>query len=243
MLALVHVQEEYKKDDNLDIILIRNEYLIGKYNQKEKVKLKPVKNDAEALKALFDKNEKQYNNSNLVTNYIFFKEELIKTNIPLSDIFNAIKKLDVVDIKLKSSEDNPQLIFESLNSTGLDLSEADKVRNFILMKLPSDKQEEYYEKYWNIIEKNTKYNVSSFLRDYLTYKERKVPNINKVYFTFKDYVLRNNNISIEDILKELLTFSEYYNCFSEAKHKNKDINEILIYLNKLDVTVAYTFLL
>jgi uncharacterized protein with ParB-like and HNH nuclease domain len=243
MLALVHIQEETSRDGNLDINLIKNEYLIGKYNQKEKIKLKPVKNDAFALKALFDKNEYHYNNSNVVTNYIFFKEQLRQTDVTLTEIFNAIKKLDIVDIKLKTSEDNPQLIFESLNSTGLDLSEADKVRNFILMKLPVDKQNEYYEKYWNNIEKNTKYNVSSFLRDFLTFKERKVPNTNKVYFTFKDYFNKHEYITTEELLKELLTFSEYYNCIIEANFPNKGISEILVYLNKLDITVAYPYLL
>ena len=243
MLALVHTQEDFKKDENLDLNLIKNEYLVGKYNQKIRMKLKPVKNDAAAFKAIFEKDDKQYNNSNIVTNYTFFKEQLVKTEVSLSEIFNAIKRLDIVDIRLKVDEDNPQLIFESLNSTGLDLSEADKVRNFILMKLPSDKQYEYYEKYWNIMEKNTKYNVSSYLRDFLTYKEKKVPNINKVYFTFKEYIITNTIISTEEMLKELLKFSEYYNCIIESKHSNKNVNEILIYLNKLDVTVAYPFLL
>jgi uncharacterized protein with ParB-like and HNH nuclease domain len=242
MLALVHIQEECKKDEILDINLIKNEYLFGKYNKKEKVKLKPVKNDAAALKTLFDKNTKQYTNSNIVTNYLYFKDELLNIDIPLNEIFAAIKKLDIVDIKLKTSEDDPQLIFESLNSTGLDLSEADKVRNFILMKLPIDRQIEYYEKYWNVIEKNTKYNVSNFIRDYLTYKEKKIPNINKVYFVLKDFIL-NNDLSTEEILQDLLIFSEYYNCIIEANHPNKEINEILKYLNKLDITVAYPFLL
>lgn len=242
MLALVHIKEEFKINEELDINLLTNEYLIGKYNQKEKVKLKPVKNDAAALKCLFEKDFKAHSNSNIVTNYLFFKEQLKETSIPLNDIFSAIKKLDVVDIKLKVSEDNPQLIFESLNSTGLDLSEADKVRNFILMKLPSNKQNEYYEKYWNVIEKNTKYNVSNYIRDYLTYKERKIPNISKVYSVFKEYVL-NNALSTEEILKDLLIFSEYYKCIIEANHQNKKINEILTYLNKLDITVAYPFLI
>jgi uncharacterized protein with ParB-like and HNH nuclease domain len=160
MIALVHIQEETQKDDNLNIVEIRNEYLVGKYTNKEKVKLKPVKNDAVALKAVFDKSWKDYTTSNIVTNYLYFRELLQQTKIALNEIFSAIKRLDVVDIRLKSSEDDPQLIFESLNSTGLDLSEADKVRNFILMRLKGDKQNEYYEKYWNNIEKNTKYNVS-----------------------------------------------------------------------------------
>jgi uncharacterized protein with ParB-like and HNH nuclease domain len=242
MLAILHIQEETQKDNNLDANELKNEYLVGKYNQKEKIKLKPVKNDAIAFNSLFEKNEKQHGNSNVVTNYYYFKEELQKTGISLSDMFSAIKKLVIVDIQLKASEDDPQLIFESLNSTGLDLSEADKVRNFILMKLPGKTQGMYYEKYWNKIEQNTKYNVSSFLRDYLTYKERKIPNINKVYFVFKEYIVFNN-IQVEDYLKELLQFSEYYKIIIESIHLNSKINEMLTYLNKLDVTVAYPFLL
>jgi uncharacterized protein with ParB-like and HNH nuclease domain len=89
MLALVHTQEEMKKDINL----IKNEYLIGKYNQKGKVK--PVKNDTAALKTLFDKNEKLYNNSNIVTNYLFFKEQLQQTKIALNEIFNWENVVDL----------------------------------------------------------------------------------------------------------------------------------------------------
>jgi uncharacterized protein with ParB-like and HNH nuclease domain len=243
MIALIHVQEETNKDDNLNTVLIKDEYLVGKYTNKEKIKLKPVKNDAAALNAVFDKNWKEYNTSNIVTNYLYFKDLLRQNNISLTGIFSAINKLDIVDIRLKSTEDDPQLIFESLNSTGLDLSEADKVRNFILMSLNSDKQNEYYEKYWNNIEKNTKNNVSGFIRDYLTYKERRVPNINNVYFTFKEFRLKNTERTTEDILRELLMFSEHYNCIISAAHPNKSINEMLVYLNKLDMTVAYPFFL
>ena len=95
MLALVHVQEEFKKEEVLDTNLIKNEYLIGKYNQKEKVKLKPVKNDAAALKTLFDKNIRQYANSNIISNYQFFKDELQQVEIPLNEILFAIKKIDI----------------------------------------------------------------------------------------------------------------------------------------------------
>ncbi len=77
--------------------------------------------------------------------------------------------MEIINISL-NNEDDPQLIFESLNSTGLDLTEGDKIRNFILMGLPADLQEEYYSKYWNQIEECTGYDVSSFIRDYLSVK-------------------------------------------------------------------------
>ena len=86
------------------------------------------------------------------------------------------------------------MIFESLNSTGLDLTEGDKIRNFILMGLDAKTQENYYEQYWNKIEKCTDYNVSGFIRNYLTLIQKKIPNINNVYFTFKEYVLDKMDI-------------------------------------------------
>ena len=100
-------------------------------------------------------------------------------------------------------DDNPQLIFESLNSTGLDLSEGDKIRNFILMGLPSREQEAYYEKYWNKIEVCTKYDVSAFIRDYLSVKQQAIPQQKKIYINFKDFV-ELGKIETEPLLAEML---------------------------------------
>ena len=91
------------------------------------------------------------------------------------------------------------MIFESLNSTGLDLSEGDKIRNYILMGQPSRQQEIYYEKYWNKIEENTNYQVDLFVRDYLSVKQQATPSLNKIYFTFKGYV-EDNHVEIEPLL-------------------------------------------
>lgn len=243
MLAIYH-HLLINKNDNIDIELIKNEYLIGKYNKEEKLKLKPIKNDNKAFKLLFENDKESFTASNLTNNYLYFHQRIQKNEVPIDDLFNSIKKLDVVEIKLKVNEDDPQLIFESLNSTGLDLTEADKVRNFILMSLNSRKQEEYYEKYWNKIEENTKYNVSNYLRDYLTFKEKKAPNKNKVYFAFKEFVIDNDEFSnLETLLQELLKFSKYYSIIISNHYENKNISEYLAYLNKLDVSVAYPFLL
>ncbi|OMK67215.1 hypothetical protein [Clostridioides difficile] len=67
-------------------------------------------------------------NSNIVSNYLYFYNRIKEDNISIDDLFDAIQKLTIVEIELKNGEDDPQLIFESLNSTGLDLSEADRVR-------------------------------------------------------------------------------------------------------------------
>lgn len=87
---------------------------------------------------------------------MYFYERIQKQEITIDQLYDAICCLEIINIRL-DMEDNPQLIFESLNSTGLDLSEGDKIRNFILMGLPSKNQEDFYNKYWNKIEVCTKY--------------------------------------------------------------------------------------
>lgn len=116
--------------------------------------------------------------------------------------------MEIINITL-NNEDNPQLIFESLNSTGLDLSEGDKIRNFILMGLPADKQNDYYERYWNKIEEYTKYDVSAFIRDYLSIKQLEIPSQRKIYSSFKDYV-ESVSIETKQLLEDLLEYARRY---------------------------------
>jgi uncharacterized protein with ParB-like and HNH nuclease domain len=225
---------------------IKELYLIDKYSKGEKrIKLKPIKDDNEAFVELFNNNPEEYiSKSNITTNYKYFLNKIKESKILADDLFEAIKKLMIVDIKLNNSDDDPQLIFESLNSTGLSLSQADLVRNFILMGKPLDIQEEYYKLYWNPIEKNTQYKVDSFIRDYLTLKERIIPNKDKIYISFKKYVQKNYpNGDIENLLKELLKFSKYYKRIAFSQDNDLKVNKILKRINNLDVTVSYPFLL
>ena len=144
---------------------IYEDFLVDKYQPAEtRIKLKPVKDDQTALEMLFYNNRERVLASNLTINYNYFYDRIQKQEITIDELFEAICKLEIINITL-NSDDNPQLIFESLNSTGLELSEGDKIRNYILMGLPSKEQDEYYEKYWNRIEKCVQYDVSSFIRD------------------------------------------------------------------------------
>lgn len=158
--------------------MILNEYLIDRYSKEEKVKLKPIKDDYNAYIALFDRKE-LIDNSNITINFNFFYNYICDNNISVDELFESIEKLDVIWIEL-GPEDKAQLIFESLNSTGLDLSEGDKIRNFILMDLKPSEQEIYYNNYWNKIENNTKYKVSEFIRDYLTTQLHSIPSMSKL---------------------------------------------------------------
>lgn len=220
---------------------IMNQYLINQYIEDDrKLKLRPIKDDRVAFEKLFD--DEYIADSNITLNYQYFYNRILEGEISIDEIYSAIEKLMIVEIELKNGEDDSQLIFESLNSTGLDLSDADKVRNFILMGQSFKKQEELYNRYWNKVEKNTLYGVTNFIRDYMTMKENKISNINKIYVNFKRYI-NENNIDIEICLKDMLLFSKYYNKILTNTVGIREVDKKLQRINKLEVTVLYPFLL
>lgn len=128
------------------------------------------------------------------------------------------------------------------NSTGLALSEGDKIRNFILMGLPTKEQNEYYEKYWNKIELCTNYDVSSFMRDYLSVKQQAIPSMSRVYVTFKAYV-EENKLETEELLKDLLDYAKWYEILLKAKTEDKKLNACISRLNRLETTITRPFFL
>mgnify|MGYP001061174042 FL=1 len=197
-----------------------------------KVKLKPVKSDNEQLILLIkDKVDKMDRNSNVYKNYITFKnliEETVAAGLELNDILNGIKKLEIVEIILDMLQgDEPQKIFESINSTGLELSLADLIRNYLLMD--DTKQDELYEEYWLEIEKNVGYrNLGDFVINFLNSQIAKSVNKDNAYRLFKEHC-EENNLSHEDTLKKLKRTSKYYGAFiGENKYYS---NEITKYLN------------
>ncbi len=225
---------------------IREEYLINKWAKgAKKIRLKPVELDNEAFSKLFGDREDYILASNITKNYLYFEDRIKKLNISIDDLFGAIEKLIIVDIELKEGEDDPQLIFESLNSTGLSLSQADLVRNFILMKETLEKQKEFYYNYWHKIEENTDKNkVSDFIRDYLTFKDRIISRKDRVYSSFKKHVHKNYpHNETEELLKELLKFSRHYKRIAFSNDNNLKVNKLLERINKLEITVSYPFLL
>lgn len=221
---------------------IYEDFLVDKYQPEEtRIKLKPVKNDQKAFGKLFDSVDEYIRESNLTANYNYFYERIQKQEITIDELFDAICSLEIINITL-NNEDNPQLIFESLNSTGLDLSEGDKIRNFILMGLPSKEQDEYYDKYWNRIEECTKYDVSSFVRDYLSVKQMAIPSQKKIYISFKEYV-EQQSIDVEELLKELLAYAKRYEILLCGGTKNKALDSCIYRLNRLETTVTRPFFL
>lgn len=222
---------------------ILKKYLIDEYEPEEKrIKLKPIKNDQKAFGILFDKDEERIPDSNLTINYQYFYDRIQREELSIDELFDAICRLEIINISL-NHEDNPQLIFESLNSTGLDLSEGDKIRNYILMGLPNDQQTKFYEKYWNRIENHTDYDVSSFVRDYLSIKQQSTPNMNSVYPAFKKYVEDAEQVDIEPLLKDLLEYAKRYALLLKGGHSDERLNGCIYRLNRLSTSVTRPFLL
>lgn len=228
--------------------IIQEDYLINKRRSGEtRLKLKPVKDDQLALQKLFGDPSEYIEDSNLTVNYRYFCRWLQEMEISVDALFNALERLEIIQIRLKTPDDDPQLIFESLNSTGLALSEGDKIRNFILMGQDTATQEEFYQTYWNRIEKFTGYDVSAFVRDFLSLRQQVTPVISRTYFTFKEYVLsrwgENTRSNMENLLRELLTCARYYAFLLHGNTSDSRLNGSIFRLNQLETTVCRPFLL
>lgn len=200
MVAIVHAVRsgdlELSPADGLVANL--NNYLLVDSNPHDlKFKLKPVKNDAAAYRALFGPEEDFIASSNVTANYRYFRTRLAKTGLTATEIRDAIERLEVMHLDLEAHDD-PQRIFESLNSTGLDLSESDKIRNLVLMNQPSAEQTRLYEQRWNPIEENVDYHTDWFIRWYLTTKTNKSPRESDVFEASKRFVPRSK-MSIPDL--------------------------------------------
>ena len=245
LLAIYHLLSSGKmvsRDHQLTDKILKK-YLIDEYEPEEKrIKLKPIKNDQKAFGILFDQDEEYIPDSNLTINYRYFYDRIQHGELDIDELFDAICKLEIINISL-NHEDDPQLIFESLNSTGLNLSEGDKIRNYILMGLPNDQQTKFYEKYWNRIESYTDYDVSSFVRDYLSIKRQSTPNMNSVYPTFKKYVEDAEVADIEPLLKDLLEYAKRYAFLIKGGHSDERLNSCIYRLNRLSTSVTRPFLL
>ena len=143
-------------------------------NKDDKIKLRPVRADRPALEKLFGPADDYDRSSNLTINYQFFYDQILKEEVTVDELYDAIGRLEIISITL-DDDDDPQLIFESLNSTGLALTEGDKIRNYVVMGMSPIDQERYYDDYWTKIEKCTGYDVSGFVRDYLSVKTLVTP--------------------------------------------------------------------
>jgi uncharacterized protein with ParB-like and HNH nuclease domain len=244
--ALHDFLEKNEKKSEEEKVLIEQlmDFLINKYSKEKnkRIRLKPNKQDKEFFENLFEKSNDLDVNSNIINNYNFFLNKISSKELNPQQIFDSFRKLKVVLIDLVRGQDDPQLIFESLNSTGVDLTSGDLIRNYILMDLEPVEQEKFYKEYWIEIE-NLSGNIAEFIRNYLIFKERTWVKKADVYSVFKEYALKNFKKDKEKILNDLLIFAELFSWFIQIKeHKNIEINKKLSRLNKLEFTICYPYL-
>ena len=182
----------------------------------------------------------------LLDNYRFFENKLNPSN--LKAIYAGIQKLMIVEIILQSPNDNAQLIFDSLNSTGLELSQTDRIRNYVLMGQEYEFQNQLYNTYWFPIEDRFGNEYTNwfdwFIRDYLTLKTRQIPNIKSVYEKFKAYIPSTANTKqLEKIIADIAFCSKYYVKFALLHEEDRDLKECFEDIDELGAGVARPFLL
>ncbi|GAA7802024.1 DUF262 and DUF1524 domain-containing protein [Helicobacter pylori] len=226
---------------------IQNRYLINSDKDGDKkFRLILSESDKDTLLYLIDKDRRKPSDPSLkiVENFKLFEEWIRKNTDKLETIFKGLDKLTIVWISL-GEKDDPQLIFESMNSKGMELVQTDLIRNYIVMETEIEKQEGFYNKYWRAMEENFKQNkklFDRFVRHYLTIKTRDTPNIKKVYVALKDY-RQKEGIGIEDLLKDLQKYCGYFCQIVFKKEADKDLNKALGFLVDLEMDVVYPLLL
>ncbi|WQZ52060.1 DUF262 and DUF1524 domain-containing protein [Helicobacter pylori] len=227
---------------------IENHYLINSDKDGDKkFRLILSESDKDTLLSLIDKDRRKPSEPSLkiVENFKLFEEWIRKNTNKLETIFKGLEKLMIVEIALEKGKDDPQLIFESMNSKGIELAQTDLIRNYIVMETEVEKQEGFYNKYWRAMEEDFKQNkklFDRFVRHYLTIKTGEIPNINKVYAALKDY-RQKEGIGIEDLLKDLQKYCGYFCRIVFKKEADKDLNEALSFLVDLEMDVIYPLLL
>lgn len=249
-LLVLAVAEFLEKHPDLEIDTtpkkLRNYYLLNNEETGEKrFKLLLTQGDRTAFCSLMDGTPlPEHVPGRIVENYEFFCGKITRENI--TDIYDGMMRLFVVDVALERDKDDPQLIFESMNSTGLALSQTDLIRNYVLMRLPVEQQTRLYQKYWFPMEQSygNEYELlfNSFMRDYLTIKQTEIPRKDGVYEAFKHFVDTCGR-SIEEIVADIFEFSSYYSKMTLHKEADKNLNEAFIRLSQLKVDVCYPFLL
>ncbi len=219
--------------------------------KKLKLELSSAGNDQAVYDSLFHPDEKiskKLKASHLWDIFDFFCSELKKIKLTVDKLYAAVHRLKIIYISLTKGEYDPQLIFESLNSTGLALTEGDKIRNFMLMNMPFDKQEEYYKYYWSkieeycCIEEYCDPDISAFVHDYLSLNLNESPKLDKVYVEFKDYVEKSKR-PVQDLLEELWSYACLWQILLKGeKSGSKELDRSITRLNSL-TTVVSPFLL
>lgn len=232
----VEISEESKLDEAYEV------FLKAKFcNSERKIKLVPIENDRIAYDKIFNEEDSFDEDSKITRNYRHFYDLLTRKPQALSfdQLLDTIERLQIISIEL-DSDDDAQLIFESLNSTGLALTEADKIRNYLLMSLTPEEQQVCFKNYWQKIEQATENQPTKFLRDYLTIQQqlqRPVRQSN-IYYEWKKYMDGHDR---KDELVKMLDYAHYYQQVTEAKLSTAKLSEKMRHIYNIETDVTNVF--
>lgn len=227
---------------------LRNYYLINSEETDERrYKLLLSRSDKDTYLSLVNQTPQPHKVSLRLTKNFKLFQDLIEKTKDLNSLCNGLEKLAIVDISLNKEHDNPQLIFESMNSTGRELSQADLIRNFVLMDQEFDKQQYLYNHYWHPMETSFGQEAYAddfdyFIRHYLTVKTGTIPKIKKVYEDFKDFRYESSQ-DISNILQDVHKFSEYYCALTLGKEQDANLAKVFFDIHQLRANVVYPLLL
>ena len=232
---------------------IRSYYLLNPLEEGERgFKLLLTQTDKQSLLALMQQKPQPAEPSLRITeNFAFFEEWVQAAGADLTPLCKGLAKLMIVDIALSRDQDNPQLIFESMNSTGRELSQADLIRNFILMGLDTVQQTRLYEEHWRPMEvafgqEAYGTHFDSFMRHYLTLKTGgAIPNVRAVYEAFKGHARlpEVKAAGVDALVADIHVYAGYYCAMALDKEPDKDLGAAFQDLRALKVDVAFPFLL
>jgi uncharacterized protein with ParB-like and HNH nuclease domain/predicted transport protein len=230
---------------------IRSRYLLDEDEEGERqYKLILSQGDKDALIAIVQGVEPNNDASTrVVDNFRFFRAQLADPNLDLSVVCRGLDKLVVVDVTLTRNVDNPQLVFEAMNSTGKKLSQADLIRNFVLMDLPPKEQEKLYTAYWRPMELDfagsDESQFDQFARHYLTINTGEIPRLGDIYEAFKEHAatFTADNETIQSLVVELRQYARRYCAIALGKETDPKLRRAFKDLDQIKADVVYPFLL
>lgn len=250
LIALRDYAESHPEGQGINAKRINNTLLKNEYEEDDdRYKLLLTETDRDILVSLIEKKPLKPNtNSRLLTNLKFFAGQIEKLEIKPEEVYESIGKLQIVNITLDRAVDDAQAIFESLNSTGKELTESDLIRNYALMGLEPSEQRYVYEHQWRPMELLFDYEkqestMDKFFRDYLTMKLARIPKQDHVYEEFKGYHLNCEFGSVRELCQDLLEYAEFYTNMIFARTTDLALKNLYADISELRMEVAYPFLL
>ena len=250
--ALARHLPEGEPVDGFSARKIRSYYLLNPLEEGDRgFKLLLTQTDRDSLLALVQqKSLPEPVSIRIKDNFDFFIEKVSALGTHVKPLCEGLAKLAIVDIALNRDQDNPQLIFESMNSTGRELSQADLIRNFVLMGLNPDHQKKLYEDHWRPMELSFGQEAygshfDSFMRHYLTLKTGNIPNVRLVYEAFKTYAQEQqiDKHGFNGLVSDIHIYAQYYCAIALGKEPDKELHTVFQDLRDLKVDVAYPFFL